>query len=75
MSPALYALFSGHFYPECRGGGLAVVMGVAMAAVHNGIKLHEIHAFFLRQSTTRRFHVISGGGSGDGGGAQWDVIV
>ena len=26
-------------------------------------------------STTRRFHVISGGGSGNGGGAQWDVIV
>ena len=24
-------------------------MGVAIAAVHNGIKLHEIHAFFFRQ--------------------------
>ena len=32
-SPALYASISGHFYPECRGGGLAVAMAVAMAAV------------------------------------------
>ena len=36
---------SGHFYPECRGGGLPVVVAVAMAAVHSEIKLLEIDAF------------------------------
>ena len=40
-SPALYASISGHFYPECRGGGLAVVVAMAMAAVHNGMKWHD----------------------------------
>ena len=44
-SPALYALISGHFYPECRTGRVAVVVVVAMAAVHSVMKLHEIDAF------------------------------
>ena len=34
-----------HFYPECSGGGLAVVAAVAMSAVHSGMKLYEIDAF------------------------------
>ena len=46
-SPALYAPISGHFYPECRTGGVVVVVteAVAMAAVHSVIKLHDIDAF------------------------------
>ena len=43
--PALYLSISCHFYPECSGGGLAVVVAVAMAAVHSGMKLYEIDAF------------------------------
>ena len=42
---ALYAPISGHFYPECRTGGVAVVVVVAMAAVHSVMKLHEMDAF------------------------------
>ena len=42
---ALYSPISGHFYPECRTGGVAVVVVVAMAAVHSVMKLHEIDAF------------------------------
>ena len=45
MSRALYAPISGHFYPECRTGGVVVVVAVAMAAVHSVIKLHDIDAF------------------------------
>ena len=50
-SPAVYASISGHFYPECRGGGLAVVvagamaMAMAIAAVHSRIKLYGIDTF------------------------------
>ena len=46
-SPALYALISGHFYPEFRTGRLVVVVAVAvaMATVHSVLKLHDIDAF------------------------------
>ena len=33
------------FLPKSRSGILAVVVAVAMAAVHSGIKLYEIDAF------------------------------
>ena len=38
---ALNASISGHFYPECSGGGQAL----AMAAAHSGLKLYEIDMF------------------------------
>ena len=41
----LNASISDHSYPECRDGGVAVVVVVAMAAVHSVMKLHEIDAF------------------------------
>ena len=48
-TPALYASILGHYYPECRGGGLAVVvagaMAMAIAAVHSRIKLYGIDTF------------------------------
>ena len=50
-SPAHYASISSHFYLECRGGGVAVVVAVAMAAVHSGIKLYEIDAFITWTKT------------------------
>ena len=37
-----------HFYTECSGGGLAVVVAVVIAVVHSGMKLYEIYVFISK---------------------------